>query len=57
MKAGKDNTDVKTLPSNASQTLCLNYSTSMCYSSSLFMLYFFNSVLGTVENGKTPLQP
>lgn len=59
VKAGKDNTDVKTLHSNALQTMCLNYSTSMCYSlpSISDLLYLLNWVLGTVETGKTPLHP
>lgn len=43
VKAGKDNTDVKTLHSNALQTMCLNYSTSMCYSSPPFLIYYICS--------------
>lgn len=38
IKPGKDNTDIKTLRSNASQTMCLNYSISMCHSSPLFLI-------------------
>lgn len=58
MKAGKDNTDVKTLHSNASQTVFkLQYQHVPLLPSISNLLYLLSSVLGTEETGKTPLRP
>lgn len=58
MKASKDNTDVKTLYSNASQTVFkVQYQHVLLLPSISDLLYLLNSVLRTVETGKTKLHP